>query len=88
MTRAANKSVAAWAPPAAEMAIPSDRTEANFCWENFCGVVANVLDCDIIVREFKIQWCYKIHFQTNTLGKGKNSLFLQDMGLVVKLLFL
>ena len=31
------------------------------------GVVANVLDYDIVVSEFKLQLCYYIHFQTNTL---------------------
>ena len=30
------------------------------------GVVVNMLDCNIIVRGFKLQSCYYIHFQTNT----------------------
>ena len=38
------------------------------------NVVANMLDCDIVVSEFKLQSCYYIHFQTNTLGKGMNPL--------------
>ena len=38
------------------------------------GVVANVVDFDIVVSEFKPQsWDY-IHFLTNALGKGVNSL--------------
>ena len=37
------------------------------------GVVANVLDCDV-VSEFELQSCDYIHFRTNTLGKGMNSL--------------
>ncbi len=39
-------------------------------------VVANLLDCDIVVSEFKLQSCYYIHFRTNTLGKGMNPLIL------------
>ena len=38
----------------------------------WCGVVANVLDCDIVVCEFEHQSCYWIHFRTNTTGKGMN----------------
>ena len=36
------------------------------------GVVANVLDCDIVVSKFEFHLCYYIHFWTNTLGKGMN----------------
>ena len=36
--------------------------------------VANVLDCNIVVSKFKLLLCYYVHFQTNTLGKGMNSL--------------
>ena len=40
------------------------------------GVLANMLDYDIVVSEFELQsHCY-IHFQTNTLGKGMNTLIL------------
>ena len=35
-----------------------------------CAMVANVLDSDILVNEFKLQLCYYIHIRTNTLGKG------------------
>ena len=34
------------------------------------GVVANVLHCDIVVSEFKLQLCYYIHFWINHLGKA------------------
>ena len=33
------------------------------------GVVANVLDWNIVVSELKLQSRYYIHFPTNTLGK-------------------
>ena len=36
-------------------------------------VVANVLDCDIIVNEFELQSHYHVHIRTNTLGKGMKS---------------
>ena len=39
----------------------------------FSGIVANVLNCDIVVSEFKLQLHYYIHFWTNTLGKSMNS---------------
>ena len=39
-----------------------------------CGIVANELDCDIVVSKIKLQLCYYIHFQTNSLGKGMNPL--------------
>ena len=38
------------------------------------GVVANVLDCNIVINEFELQSCYYIDFRTNTLGKDINSL--------------
>ena len=31
------------------------------------SLMANVLDCDIIVSKFKLQLSYYIHFQTNAL---------------------
>ena len=48
--------------------------------------MADVLDCDIIVSEIKLQSHYYIHFQTNTLGKGMNSIINPSMGLIVPLL--
>ena len=34
------------------------------------GVVVTMLDCEIVVIEFKLHACYNIHFWSNTLGKG------------------
>ena len=42
--------------------------------ESFRGVVANMLDCDIVVSEFELQSRYYVHLRTNTLGKGINLL--------------
>ena len=39
-----------------------------------CGKVANVLNCNIIVNEFKLYLHYYIHFWTNAPGKGINPL--------------
>ena len=49
----------------AKLAFPLSWTE---------GVVANVLDCDIVVSEFELQWRYYVHFQTNILGKDMSLL--------------
>ena len=38
------------------------------------GVVAKMLDCFVVVSEFKLQSCYYIHFWTNNVGKGMNPL--------------
>ena len=45
-----------------------------------CGIVANVLDCNITVTKFNLQSCYYIYFWTNTFEKVMNSLISQDMG--------
>ena len=37
-------------------------------------VVANVLNCDIVVSEFELKSCNYVHFQTNSLEKGINPL--------------
>ena len=34
--------------------------------------MANILNCDIMVSEFKLQLCYCVHVWTNTLCKGIN----------------
>ena len=34
------------------------------------GVVANVLDCDIVVKDFEPSQCYYVHFRKKFLGKG------------------
>ena len=41
------------------------------------GVVANLLDCDIVVSEFEIQPCYYVDFWTNVLWKAINSFIPQ-----------
>ena len=38
------------------------------------GVVVDMLDSNVVVNKFKCQLLYHFHFQTNTLGKGMNSL--------------
>ena len=40
--------------------------------------MANVLDCDLFVNEFKLQLRYYVHFRTNTLGKCMN-LFISQL---------
>ena len=42
--------------------------------------MANVLDCDIVENEFKLQSHYCFHFWTNTLGKGMKPLIRLIMG--------
>ena len=44
------------------------------------GVVANVLDCDTIVREFEPKSHFYDIFRTNTLGNGMNRLILTAIG--------
>ena len=44
------------------------------------GVVAKLLDYNIAVSDFELQSFYYIHFRTNTLGKGMNSLILPAIG--------
>ena len=39
-----------------------------------CGVMAKLLDCDIVLSEFDLHSRCYIHFRTNTLGKGMNPL--------------
>ena len=42
------------------------------------GVVANMLNCDIVVNEFKFESRYYVHFSTYTFVKGKNPLIPND----------
>ena len=44
-----------------------------------CGIVANMLDYEIVVNKFIPQLHYSIHFLTNTLGKGMNPLITPAM---------
>ena len=48
-------------------------------WRSPCGVVANILDCDIIVSVFDLQMYYYVHFQTNTFVKDMNSFIFSAM---------
>ena len=43
-------------------------------------VVADMLDCDIVVSESEIQSCNYVQFWTNTLRKGMNPLIPPAMG--------
>ena len=45
----------------------------QYPWERHEPSYPSMLDCNIIVSEFKLLLCYCIHLQTNTLGKGVNS---------------
>ena len=45
------------------------------------GEVANILDCDIGVSEFELESRNYVHFWTNTLGKGMNSIYCSSYGL-------
>ena len=52
-----------------------------------CGEANKVLNGNIVVSEFELKSRYYVHFRTNTLGKGMNTLILQTMGLIVLPLF-
>ena len=49
--------------------------------------MANVLDCDIVQSEFKLQSLYYVHFLTNTVGKGMSPLLSLDLDEKVPLMF-
>ena len=51
------------------------------------GVVANVLDCDIVGSEFELESHYHVHFQTNAPGKGMKPLIPSAMGKIARPLF-
>ena len=44
------------------------------------GVMVKVMDCRIVVSEFKLPSHYYVHFWSNTLGKGMNPLILPAIG--------
>ena len=44
------------------------------------GVMVKALNCEIVVREFKLQSPYYVHFRTNTLEKGMKPQILAPMG--------
>ena len=39
-------------------------------------IVANLLDCDIVVNEFELHPCYYVQFWTNTFREGMNHFIL------------
>ena len=43
------------------------------------GLMVKAKDCGIVVRKFKLQLLYYIHFRTNTFGKGMNPLILPSV---------
>ena len=49
--------------------------------------MANVLDFNIRVSEFELHSRYYVHFQTNALGKGMNTLISTAFWEIVPLLF-
>ena len=54
---------------------------------SLCGAVANVLDGDIVVSEFRLQSHNIIYFRTNILGKGMNPFIPSALDKIVLLLF-
>ena len=44
------------------------------------GVMVKAMDCVIVVSEFVLQSRDYVHFQANTLGKGRNPLILPAIG--------
>ena len=46
------------------------------------GVVANVLDCDIVRNGFGTGWAIYVHFRTNILGIGTNPTYPPGYGLI------
>ena len=40
-----------------------------------CGIMANKLDCNIVVSKFELQLFYYNQFWTNTLEKGINPFY-------------
>ena len=51
------------------------------------NVVANVLDCNIVVRKFKHQLHDYVPFKTNTLGKVMNPFISPAMNWIEPLLY-
>ena len=55
-------------------------SSVSFRGGGFRDVVVNVMDCNIVVREFELQSCYYIYLRTNTLGNGVNLLISPAVG--------
>ena len=60
---------------------------SHFSKESPRGVVAYVLDCDIVVSKFEQQSCYYIHFGTNTLGNGNDSSYPSPAIVLIQVLY-
>ena len=50
----------------------------------FHGVVANVLDCVIVVGAFELQSCCYVHLWSNTQGKRMNTVIPPSYGFGIK----
>ena len=52
-------------------------TSQTCTWQNFrggsLGIVANLVDCGMIISKLKFQSLFNVHFWTNALWKGMNS---------------
>ena len=51
----------------------------TFCW-SLSDVVAEELDCDIVISKFELQSRYCVPFQTNILGKVMGPFIPPAMG--------
>ena len=45
-----------------------------YLWGCSRGVMVKAMNCGIVISEFKLQSCYHVPFQTNTLGKDMKPL--------------
>ena len=54
------------------LAVWQDDDDDDIHQGNPCGIMAKVLDCDIIVSENKLHLRYNVHFWTCTLEKSMN----------------
>ena len=48
--------------------------------------VANVLNCEVVESEFKLQSHYYVYFMINSFEKGIDSLISPDIGKIIPLL--
>ena len=56
------------------------KSDLDYYWKSPHGIVANVLDCEIKISDFKLQSHYYIHFQTKTFGNCIKSFISSAMG--------
>ena len=55
-------------------------------WVSPRGLVANVLDCNIVGNDFEFLSRYYVHFWAHTFREGRNFLITSAMGKIVSLL--